>query len=51
MQLVTVVLRDVPLHAEQIVVVLILISPLIYARSLSLFINSPLCAATRETLA
>lgn len=47
MQLVTVVLRDVTLHAEQIRVVLTLISPLIYAKSLGLITNSPLCAVTR----
>lgn len=51
MQLVTVVRGDGALHAEQTTVVLMLISPLIYAKSLGLFINSPLRAATRETLA
>lgn len=44
MQPVTVVLRDVTLHAEQITVVLTLISPLIYAKSLGLFTNSPVCS-------
>lgn len=51
MQLVTVVLGDGALHAEQITAVLMLISPLIYAKSLGLFINSPPRAATSETLA
>lgn len=51
LQPVTVILRDVTLHAEQIIVALMLIAPLIYAKSSSLFINSPLCAVKRETLA
>lgn len=51
MRLVTVALGDGALHAEQITVVLMLISPLIYTKSLGSFINSPLRAATRETLA
>lgn len=51
MQMVTVVLRDVTQHAEQIRVVLMLISPLIYSKSFILFINSLLCAVAREILA